>query len=353
MEQMTVNRLPVKTWRWLKMNEANADIDLTRKGTADISSDVPETGELTAMMKPVIREEVPTGIGEEFCKLMEEAGATVRSYELTAGAKTESPLSLYFTYQDGQTAAEITELVVGDGASLTVIMGADAVADAAVCVAWRTKIVLGKKAKLKLVHIQTLSRQSDFYNDIGCIAGEGASFELVQVILNGHNTYYGCRSELIGNKSRMDADIAYMVSGDGNLDMNYIANHLGRKTESTMNVNGVLSDKGRKIFRGTIDFKNGAKGAVGNEKEDVLLLNEGVSNQTIPLILCAEEDVVGNHGATIGRLDEELLFYLESRGIDLEAIYRMMARARVDAVAGRIGDETAQGVINEFLNGLQ
>lgn len=49
-------------------------------------------------------------------------------------------------------------------------------------------------------------------------------------------------------------------------------------------------------------------------------------NQTIPLILCGEEDVEGNHGATIGRLDEKMLFYLASRGIPEEAARSLLAR---------------------------
>ena len=55
-----------------------------------------------------------------------------------------------------------------------------------------------------------------------------------------------------------------------------------------MQAGGVLRDHAFKLYRGTIDFKWGAKGAVGNEKEDVLLLSNDVVNQTIPLILCAE-----------------------------------------------------------------
>lgn len=51
------------------------------------------------------------------------------------------------------------------------------------------------------------------------------------------------------------------------------------------------------------------------KKETVLMLGDGVINKTVPLILCAEENVVGNHGATIGELDDETLFYFESRGI--------------------------------------
>lgn len=48
-------------------------------------------------------------------------------------------------------------------------------------------------------------------------------------------------------------------------------------------------------------------------------MGDNVVNQTIPLILCAEEDVEGNHGASIGQLDEEMLFYLSSRGMSAES----------------------------------
>ena len=58
-----------------------------------------------------------------------------------------------------------------------------------------------------------------------------------------------------------------------------------------MNADGVLQDRSAKLFRGTIDFQKGAAGSKGDEKEDVLLLGEDVVNRTIPLILCAEEDV--------------------------------------------------------------
>ena len=121
------------------------------------------------------------------------------------------------------------------------------------------------------------------------------------------------------------------------------------KTQSNMQAGGVLRDHAFKLYRGTIDFKWGAKGAVGNEKEDVLLLSNDVVNQTIPLILCAEEDVEGNHGATIGKLDDELLFYLESRGMNREQIYEMMAMAKVDAVCRKIPDASTQAKVQKFL----
>ena len=68
-------------------------------------------------------------------------------------------------------------------------------------------------------------------------------------------------------------------------------------------------------------------------------MDETVRNQTVPVILCGEEDVVGNHGATIGRLDEELVYYLSSRGLTREQVYDLMARARLDAVIEKLPDE--------------
>ena len=112
-----------------------------------------------------------------------------------------------------------------------------------------------------------------------------------------------------------------------------------------------MTANAKKLFRGTIDFKKGAKGAKGDELEDVLLLDDGVQNQTIPLILCAEEDVEGNHGASIGSLDDELIFYLESRGISEEAAYELMAKARLKAVCKKIPVEGLRAELNEMLDG--
>ena len=77
-------------------------------------------------------------------------------------------------------------------------------------------------------------------------------------------------------------------------------------------------------------------------------MDRTVRNRSIPVILCSEEDVVGNHGATIGRLDEDMIFYLASRGMETEAIYEMMAKAKLDSVIRRIPDEEVRrGLLEE------
>ena len=125
--------------------------------------------------------------------------------------------------------------------------------------------------------------------------------------------------------------------------------HIGKKTVSSMNAGGVLRDKAHKLFRGTIDFPLGSSGAKGDENEDVLILGEDVINQTVPLILCAEEDVEGNHGASIGRPSDDVLFYLASRGLDEEEACNLMARAKLDALCSKIGGEELETLAKSCL----
>ena len=100
-----------------------------------------------------------------------------------------------------------------------------------------------------------------------------------------------------------------------------------------------LLDKASKTFKGTLDFRTGSTGSAGDEQEDTLLLSPDVVNRTMPVILCQEEDVDGRHGATIGQLGEDTLFYMESRGISEEEAKKIMVKARLDSIANMIPDD--------------
>ena len=154
---------------------------------------------------------------------------------------------------------------------------------------------------------------------------------------------------LNGDRSGFKSDIGYIGQHMHVIDMNEVVNHFGKHTESEINVAGALRDGAKKIFRGTIDFKTGAADSVGNEQETVLMLGDDVENKTIPIILCSEENVVGNHGATIGELDEDTMFYFASRGIDKEQAENIMARASIERLKGLIADEKFAAIIDEEL----
>lgn len=207
-----------------------------------------------------------------------------------------------------------------------------------------TSVAVADNARLKLVQVFTGNRSAR----LNTAVSENARFELTQLYLGG-DTVSEIVTELNGYKAGFAANIGYDLGAGDALDLNLVVNHHGRKSTSEITANGVLRGNAQKTFKGTIDFRNGASGSKGSEKEDVILLDETVVNKTVPVILCAEEDVDGSHGASIGRIDERHIYYMQSRGIPEEKIYEMITRARLTRLIKMIGDEQAEKRIYRIL----
>jgi len=212
------------------------------------------------------------------------------------------------------------------------------------------EIALGEGARLNLVQLRDSSGKSLSYNNVRVRCADRACFGWYRIVTGGSETYDNCSVTLEGGGSTFEANVCYRLGGSEKYDLNCEAIHEGKRTQSAISASGVLSDKASKLVRGTIDFRTGCSGSVGNETEDVLLLSEEVRNQIVPVILCSEEDVVGNHGASVGRPDEGLLFYMETRGIDEETACRMLAQAKLDSVIGRIPDSRIRESVRDKIH---
>ncbi len=253
------------------------------------------------------------------------------------------------TAPEGKSAAQSVYLSVAEGCAMTAVMTYHGGAESALAV--QTKLTLGTGAKLRLIQTQLMDSSAQLLNDIGGLCGRNAAVELVQAFPGTAKTYAGCALALSGDGSSAKLDLGYLASGTQVIDMNYVLRHTGKKTTCEINASGALRDAARKIFRGAIDFKHGSAGSAGDEKETVLLLGDDVVNQTVPLILCAEEDVAGNHGATIGRLDEDTLLYFASRGIPEAEAADLLSRAIMESLAQKMGDEQAAEALRSFVTG--
>ena len=328
----TLNRPLAPTYRWLGVN-----------GTP-----VPA---FQAAAAPLLRWESAAGIREGAADAADirtgmgldglfpgDTGNALWTWTAEAGAKAILRPGIQWNRDAGPAAGEL-RFQAEAGADLTVVLDLTASGDTSgALAALRTRAAVERDAVLRLAVLQRLDQQDTLFHDLGVRCGENARFEYVRLVLGGGTTYDGCSVALAGDRSAFAADIGYRVGSEGLLDMNCEAVHTGRRTVCAIRAAGVLRDHARKLFRGTIDFRKGCSGSVGNETEDVLLMDRTVRNSTAPAILCGEEDVEGNHGATIGRLDEALIYYLESRGMTREDIYALCARTRVDAVIRRIPD---------------
>lgn len=348
---MKINILPAKTWNWLRMNESEvkqvkADRQALCREEVPDGVHVDSTGVLTEKM-----DAIETGMGADMDRLALVSGFAPKTYRIKAGAAEENPLRLNFFYENGFQALDLIDLVAEEDSSMTVIMDYSSKQDAEGLCSMRTRIRAEKNARVRLVQINRLGKGFLCLNDVGAVCSENARVELVHIFLGGGRIYQGCKTRLWGDGSSLQADTGYLLGKGQHLDMNYVALHEGKKTDSMTNASGVLQDNAFKLFRGTVDFQKGSSESCGLEKEDVLLMGDDVVNQTIPLILCAEEDVQGSHGASIGEMDEEMLFYMRARGISEQEAYALMARAKIEAVCQKIPDEKSRWLVREYMGG--
>lgn len=209
-------------------------------------------------------------------------------------------------------------------------------AQAAGDVSTLTEIFAKSGSSVHLYQVETASEKSKVRQGVIVHMEKGAKVEVVRAVMGGDASACGTRAYLTGTGSRFVLKTVYFASGAQKFDFNDIADHRGRTTVSDMYTAGVLAGKSEKTLRGTIDFKKGASHAVGHEAEDVLLLANGVKNRTVPLILCGEEDVEGQHAASSGKPDERQIYYLCSRGLTPANAAKLLVEGRFAPVLDRL-----------------
>ena len=303
MSEKIINVMPVKTWNWLRVNEAAV--------------------------------EVPENV------------ASAAPIEVRVGEKSEKVTELPCVFETGASTGGRVEISVDCDVNHICVM--DFKSDAGGYGEVHTRVKLAERAGLTLVQVHRLGKGFRFVNRIDAEVPEKADFRLLHVFVRGSEVYADVHTDLKAGTSALHIDAGYLTTSDDVLDINYEAKHFGELSTSDISVMGAMCETSTKRFRGTIDFRHGAVGAKGNEIENVLLLDDGVVNQTVPIILCEEEDVEGNHGATIGRLDEDTLYYMQSRGLDEATIREMMKTAYIDAVLRRIPPE-ASDIVERIRN---
>ncbi|MBQ7160069.1 MAG: SufD family Fe-S cluster assembly protein [Treponema sp.] len=350
-----INPIPALTWNWLRLNRATLNADAPDLGgtisVTGISDGVTYTEDGAAVAKTLPA--MQSGCGADADAVIASFSPVPSAITANKGKKIAVPVVLRFDAADGKSQVSQQVIVAEPDSSVTVIMLYTSQADANGFHALQTKLWAKERAHIHLVKVNLLGSKYIHLDDTAAFCEDSASVDVTQIELGGTKTYAGVGATLAGYQSSFKSDTAYHSRTTQFLDMNYAVWHKGAKTDTKMQVKGVVSDDAVKIYRGTIDFQRGCAGATGDEQEETLLLSPTAINKSIPMILCDEEDVSGTHGATIGRLSADELFYMQSRGISKEAAKQMMSRAKIAAVAHLIPDEKTVEEINTFLDKME
>ena len=284
-----------------------------------------------------------TGMGDEAREYLEFAAGEPIVLATRPGERTCATVRVEGV--DGAVNAAAIDIVAAPGSSLALAIALDSPAPGAGVVGTRLRVFAGADARVDIVSTQTLDDSWTALDDAGIVLDERARVQLRQTVLGAGRSYTGLDADVRGDDARLDIDTRYLGHAAQQRDFNYVAHQRGRRTVCNLDANGVLAGESEKTLRGTIDLVHGCKGSVGSEQETVLLADERVANRTVPVILCDEDDVAGNHGATIGHVAPKQLFYLASRGISPDDAERLFIAAAFEEAAIGAPDERTRAAV--------
>lgn len=284
----------------------------------------------------VRRVEVPAGAraGEPVCVAV--APGAVEALELAVGAGASAQLVLVASAGEGEAAGEPAGAADSAGAP-------DPAAPLPTC-GWTVRVAAGPDARVEVFSVAAVPG-AQCLDDLALELGEGARVAVRQYYLEGAVSAAGLSADLAGARSELSVDARYLGRGDDKLDFNYAVAQRGRATKAGMRFGGVLGGNASKTLRDTIDLVRGCKGSAGKESESVVLVGESVSNKSLPVILCGEDDVAGDHGATVGEVDPAQLAYLASRGLELADVHALLMESTFAGAAALAPTEAARAAV--------
>ncbi|MBI4025485.1 MAG: Fe-S cluster assembly protein SufD [Verrucomicrobia bacterium] len=269
------------------------------------------------------------------------------------GRILEEPILLLFISTSAAEGAFVSHprnvIVAGEGSRATVIESYVGVGDAAYLTNSVTEIVVGENARLEYCKVQAESLRAFHVATIQAHQDRNSHFL-------SHSISHGARLARNDIRSVLNAEGAectfnglYLADGEQLADHHTVIDHAKPNCASREFYNGVLSGHSRGVFNGKIFVRKDAQKTDAKQTNRNLLLSDDATVDTKPQLEIFADDVKCTHGATIGRLDEEAVFYLRSRGIGTDEARRMLVCAFASGVIQRISVEAVREQLDRLL----
>jgi Fe-S cluster assembly protein SufD len=220
-----------------------------------------------------------------------------------------------------------------------------------------TEISVGAGASLTHLRLQDESRAAFHVSTVYADIAAGATYDSFALALGGKLARVEVHAKLAGEKASAHLNAAQLLSGTQHADFTTVVTHAAPHCASRQTVKNVLAGRSRGVFQGKIEVARGAQKTDGYQMNQALLLSPDAEIDSKPELEIFADDVKCSHGATVGELDAEQLFYLRSRGIaQIEAraiLVRAFLAEALDLVSYARTREALEAAIANRWEGLE
>jgi len=202
-----------------------------------------------------------------------------------------------------------------------------------------------------LTHIRLQEESSTAFHLSGVYAeiAEGATYDAFTLNLGGRLVRTEIHTDLAAPRGSIQLNAAQLLAGTQHADITTVVRHNAPLCSSRQTVRNVLGGRARGVFQGRIEVARHAQKTDGYQMSQALLLSPDAEIDTKPELEIFADDVKCSHGATVGELDAEQLFYLRSRGIEKENARAILVRAFLEEVWQTIADGPSRAALEAAL----
>ncbi len=300
------------------------------------------TGEYEQMVKDHFMKLVPP-TDHKFAALHGAVWSGGSFVYVPPGVKVDIPLQSYFRLNAaGAGQFEHTLIIVSEGADLHFIEGCSAPKyNVANLHAGCVELYVGKNARLRYSTIENWSKNMYNLNTKRAVCEEGGVIEWVSGSFGSHISYLYPSSILKGDGSRAEfTGITFAGTGQ-NLDTGAKMVHIGKRTSSFINTKSISKGGGISTYRSSVTVMPSAEDAKASVSCASLMLDDISRSDTVPAMDIRTDKADVGHEAKIGRISDDAVFYLMSRGISEEDAKAMIVSGFADQVSKELPLEYA------------
>jgi Fe-S cluster assembly protein SufD len=263
------------------------------------------------------------------------------------GVLLDKPIHLIQLDGKGEAASTVTRNVViaENGSSATLI---ESFGDLGIPRLQRnaaTEIRVGEKAALKHVKFQREGEEAFHLSTWLVELAAEARYDAFQFSTGAALTRNQLYVRFVGENAAVDISGGFLLRGRQHCDTTLLVEHRVPHCTSRELFKGVLDGESRGVFQGKIIVSPGAQKTDGKQMAGALLLSEAAEFDSKPELEIFADDVVCGHGSTSGQIDEDLLFYLEARGIPEAQARALLIQAFVGEALEKVEDEGLRDVL--------
>ena len=344
LKELKVNETPVRTSRNFNINNAKLK-DINIPETIENFENVNIIGKVAYN---VSSNNITYGLGNELIKQVQENANQNLKVVVEENINQNVKIDFNFDKQNLNLVDNI-EIIANENTNSTIVIKYKSEKDIQAYHNGIIRVLAKKNSKLNIVVINLMNTVSNNFISFENLFEENAKVNYTIVDFGGRNSITNYYSNLVGDNSENIINGIYLGKEDQFFDLNYIAELRGKKSNIDIEIQGALKDTAKKHFKGTIDFKKGCKKATGNENEFCTLLSDKAKSIALPMLLCSEEEVEGNHSSAAGKVGEKELFYIMSRGFNIKEAMKLIVRAKFNKILENIENEDLkEEILNEI-----